>query len=159
MIGVFAAIVSNSSMVSGMPASRAIASRCSTAFVEPAVAATAVIALSNAARVRIWLGRRSSATRRMMISPARIAAPPLRGSTAGMSLSPIGDSPIISLTIAMVLAVNWPPQAPAPGQATSSSARSSLSSIRPAAVAPTASNMSWIVTSLPRKLPGMIDPP
>ena len=53
------------------PASRAIASRCSTAFVDPAVAATAVIALSNAARVRILLGRRSSATSFITISPAR----------------------------------------------------------------------------------------
>ena len=66
------AIASKSSIVSGMPASRAIASRCSTAFVEPAVAATAVIALSNAARVRILLGRRSSATSFMTISPARV---------------------------------------------------------------------------------------
>ena len=77
-VGVFAEMASKSSIVSAMPASRAIASRCSTAFVDPAVAATAVIALSNAARVRILLGRRSSATSFMTISPARAAAPPLR---------------------------------------------------------------------------------
>ena len=83
----------------------------------------------------------------------------MRGSTAGTSLRPIGDRPSISPAIDIVLAVNWPPHAPAPGQATSSSARSSLSVMRPAEHAPTASNTSWIVTSLPWNLPGMIDPP
>ncbi len=72
MIGVRAAIASKSSSVSGTLASFASAIRCRTAFVEPAVAATAVMAFSKAARVRTWLGRRSSATRRMTISPARI---------------------------------------------------------------------------------------
>src|SRR6476659_341558 len=58
----------------------------------------------------------------------------------------------------MVLAVNWPPQAPAPGLATPSSSYSSSSVIRPAACAPTASKTSWIVTSLPWKWPGAIEP-
>ena len=35
----------------------------------------------------------------------------------------------------------------------------SASQILPAAVAPTASNMSRIVTCLPRKFPGVIEPP
>ena len=105
-VGVFAEITSKSSIVSGMPASRASASRWSTAFVEPAVAATAVIALSNAARVRILLGRRSSATSFMTIWPARAATPPLRASTAGTSLRPIADRPSISAAIDIVLAVN-----------------------------------------------------
>ena len=51
--------------------------------------------------------------------------------------------------IAIVLAVNWPPHAPAPGLATFSSAISSSSVILPAACAPIASNTSWIVTSWP----------
>jgi hypothetical protein len=59
----------------------------------------------------------------------------------------------------MVLAVNWPPQAPAEGQATSSSACSSSSVISPAAYWPTASNTSCTVTSLPLKRPGRIEPP
>ena len=42
------------------------------------------------------------------------------------------------MAIAMVLAVNWPPHAPAPGQATASSSFSSSSVILPAACAPTA---------------------
>jgi hypothetical protein len=49
----------------------------------------------------------------------------------------------------IVLAVNWPPQAPAPGQATLSSAWTSAALIRPAAWAPTASKTSWMVTSRP----------
>ena len=63
-----------------------------------------------------------------------------------------------SITIAIVLAVNWPPQAPAPGQAHDSSSCTSSSVIFPAARAPIASNTSWIVTSLPRKRPGAIEP-
>ena len=41
------------------------------------------------------------------------------------ALGPIGLMPIISNAIAIVLAVNWPPQAPTPGVAASSIALSS----------------------------------
>jgi hypothetical protein len=51
--------------------------------------------------------------------------------------------------VAIVFAVYWPPQAPAPGEATASSSASSSSVMSPAAWLPTASNTSWIVTSLP----------
>ena len=68
-------------------------------------------------------------------------------------------SPIASDTHAMVLAVNWPPHAPAEGQATSSSACSSSSLIAPTACWPTASNTSCTVTSLPWKRPGRMLPP
>ena len=51
--GVRELIASKSSMVNSTPASRAIASRCSTALVEPPVAATATMAFSIALRVRI----------------------------------------------------------------------------------------------------------
>ena len=67
--------------------------------------------------------------------------------------------PRTSKAIAIVLAVNWPPQAPAPGLATASSSASSSSVILPAACAPTASKTSWIVTSRPWKRPGGIEPP
>ena len=80
-------------------------------------------------------------------------------SSAGTSLGPIGEMPSTWKAIAIVLAVNWPPHAPAPGLATSSSACSSSSVIFPAAWAPTASNTSWIVTSAPWKRPGAIEPP
>ena len=55
--GVRSLTVWKSSISSGTPASRAIASRCSTALVEPPVAATPAIAFSNAARVRMSCGK------------------------------------------------------------------------------------------------------
>ena len=64
-----------------------------------------------------------------------------------------------SLTVAIVLAVNWPPHAPAEGQATVSSSCRSASSILPAACWPTASNTSTTVTSRPLKRPGRMLPP
>ena len=79
-------------------------------------------------------------------------------STAGMSLSPIGETPSISKAVAMVLAVNCPPQAPAPGQAWFSISRSSPASMRPALWAPMASNTSWIVILRPRCSPYWIEP-
>ena len=47
MIGVRAEMRSKSSIVKSIPKSRAIATRCSTAFVEPPVAATEATAFSN----------------------------------------------------------------------------------------------------------------
>ena len=67
--------------------------------------------------------------------------------------------PIASNAQAIVLAVNWPPQAPAPGLAQPSSSSRSSSEMLPAAWAPIASKTSWIVTSCPRQWPGAIDPP
>ena len=58
-----------------------------------------------------------------------------------------------------MLAVNRPPHDPADGQATHSSSCSSSSDILPTLCAPTPSNTSPIVTSLPLKRPGRIEPP
>ncbi len=63
-----------------------------------------------------------------------------------------------SSTIAIVFAVNIAPHAPAPGHAPFSSSCTSSLLIVPTAAAPTASKTSWIVTSLPRKRPGAIEP-
>ena len=71
------------------------------------------------------------------------------GFSAGTIAAPIGEIPSTSSAIAIVLAVNWPPQAPAPGLATFSSSISSCSVMLPAAWAPIASKTSWIVTSSP----------
>ena len=79
---------------------------------------------------------------------------PFLPSSAGTIELPIGEMPSISKAIAIVFAVNWPPQAPAPGEATRSSSASSSSDMSPAACAPTASKTSWIVTSSPLNLPG-----
>ena len=85
---------------------------------------------------------RPARTASITTSPQRNATCCLRGSTCGTDAVLIGESPIISITVAMVLAVNWPPQAPAPGQAVFSIASNSSSVILPAAFAPTASNTS-----------------
>ena len=86
----------------------------------------------------------------MTSSPACSEIGPLCSSTAGTIEKPAGEMPSTSNAIAIVLAVNCPPQAPAPGEATFSISVSSSSVIRPAAWAPTASNTSWIVTRCPR---------
>ena len=148
--GVRAATRSKSSREYGTPASRAIASRCRTPFVEPALAATAAAALSSAARLMICDGLTSSRTSRIASLPASRAASSFESWRAGIALSPPGEMPRNSSAIAIVFAVNCPPQAPAPGHATLSSAWTSLPVMTPAACCPTASKTSWIVTSRPR---------
>ena len=82
------------------PASRAIAIRCSTALVDPPVAATDAIAFSNAARVRMSRGFRPLFTRSMTrAGRARAAAP---GCVAGTLPIPAA---IDSTAVAMVFAV------------------------------------------------------
>ena len=71
--------------------------------------------------------------------PIRSAARCFSGSVAGMELKPTGDRPMTSNIIDIVFAVYWPPHAPAPGHATSSSSCRSASVILPAAAAPIAS--------------------
>ena len=52
----------------------------------------------------------------MTSSPQRRAASSLAGSSAGIPLRPAGERPMNSMTVLIVFAVYWPPQAPAPGQ-------------------------------------------
>ena len=151
-------MVSKSSIENGMSSSRAIASRCSTPLVEPPAAATEAAAFSIASRVMMCDGRMSSRTSRMTSRPLSSAASPLPRLSAGIPFRPPGLMPRNSSAIDIVLAVNWPPQAPAPGQAASSTSSSSSELIFSAAWAPIASNTSWMVMSLPRKLPGAIEP-
>ncbi len=83
----------------------------------------------------------------------------MRPSSAGTIAEPAGEMPSASNAIAIVFAVNWPPHAPAPGEAASSSSCSSSSVILPDAYSPTASKTCWIVTSTPLNQPGLIEPP
>ena len=159
MVGVCAAIRSKSSMLSSTPASRATASRCSTPLVEPPLVAIAAIEFSSASRVMMSRGRWPRASTSMISAPASIATRFFSSYAAGTIAEPIGEMPSTSKAIAIVFAVNWPPQAPMPGEATSSSSCRSASEILPAARAPIASNTSTIVTSWPRKWPGRIEPP
>ena len=108
------------------------------------------IAFSSDSRVMIWLGRRSSASTFITSSPicsaTVVLAPRPR---PGPSPSRPAEIPSASKAQAIVLAVNWPPQAPAPGLATSSSVGAApRRSSCPAAWAPIASKTSRIVTSL-----------
>ena len=129
-----------SSSSSSTRASCAIASRCSTAFVEPPSAIATAIAFSNASLVMIWRGRRSSSSRRMTARPLSYAKSSRRRSTAGGDAEPGSDMPIASPTDAIVLAVNMPAHDPSVGHARISISPSSFSVIVPAAHAPTASN-------------------
>ncbi len=136
-----------------------MASRWSTAFVEPPVAATPAIPFSNEVRVSTSRADRPAASISITSRPAASPTAGFAGSRAATLAEPIGESPMNSITSAMVLAVYWPPQAPAPGQATSSSSRRSASVIFPASRAPMASKTSLTSTSRPRKRPWAIEPP
>ena len=154
--GTRALTLSKSSMVSGTPASRAIASRCSTALVEPPVAATAAIAFSSAG-LRDDLARTKSAPQHVHHQRAGGARDrrPCPGRRAGTLALPNGEMPRNSHTVAIVLAVNWPPHAPAPGTGLALERVEVLrSSACPAACAPTASKTSWMVTSRSCQWPG-----
>ncbi len=164
MKGVFFEMASKSSMESSMPISRAIASRCRTALVEPPLAATLAIVFTIDCFVMICDGRRFARTASISMRPASRVAACLSLSVAGTPESCIGEMPSISPLMAMVLAVNCPPHAPAPGQALASRASRPASSILPAAYAPMPSKTFWIVMSIfsplgPFSLPGAMDPP
>ena len=135
-----------------------MASRWSTALVEPPSAMTTAMAFSKAGLVMIWRAVMPWRSRLTTASPERWAKPSRRRSTAGGAAEPGSDMPMASATDAIVLAVYMPPQAPSPGQI----ARSILSTcsrlILPARQAPTASKASMIVTSWPSTWPGMVEP-
>ena len=123
-------------------ASWAMASRWSTALVEPPMAATTVMAFSKASRVRMSRGLTHISRSRSTTSPACREVLSLLLSTAGMEAAPGRDIPRASMAAAMVLAVNSPAQEPSPGQARSSSSVSSWLGRTPLEWAPTASNTS-----------------
>ena len=136
-----------SSSSSGTPASQAMASRCSTALVDPPNAITTAIAFSNASRVRICRAVMPLSSSPTTASPDARAMPSRRRSTAGGLAEPGSAMPSASAALAIVLAVYMPPQAPSPGQIARSMASTSSREISPRAHAPTASNASAMVTS------------
>ena len=69
MCGTRAATLLKSSRASSTRASVAMASRCSTALVEPPSAITTAMAFSNASLVMICRGRMPSSSRRTTASP------------------------------------------------------------------------------------------
>ena len=137
MKGVRSEILSKSSMVMGMSNSCAMAMRCSTALVDPPEAQTAAMAFSMRL-ARDDLRRTDAFAGEVHDDAAGLAARP-RAFSADMAGTPeiiMGEMPRNSPAMAMVLAVNWPPQAPGPGQAAASSCSSCSSLILPAACAP-----------------------
>ena len=114
---------SKSSMSSGTSASRAMASRCRTALVEPPVAATRAMAFSKASAgedvARADVVAHEHLDHELADRVGDLVLARVHGGHA--SRCPSGERPMISIAMAIVLAVNWPPQAPAPGQARSSS--------------------------------------
>ena len=101
-------------------------------MVEPPLQAIAAIAFSSAvARDDVARALAAGAARPSRAARRRAATSALRGSVGrDASESPIGEIPSTSNAIAIVLAVNWPPHAPAPGEATASSSASSSSVMR-----------------------------
>ena len=137
--GVRAAIGSKSSIVNGRPNSRAIASRCSSPFVEPPVATIDAAAFSIASQ-RDDLRGADVAADEIHHDPAALrGSGVLVGESAGMAFSPDGLIPRNSRIVDIVFAVNCPPQAPAPGHATDSSSCRSAAQILPTAWPPIAS--------------------
>ena len=91
-------------------------------------------------------------------APARCASSSRRESTAGGDALPGKLMPSASATLDIVFAVNIPPHAPSPGQASRSISPSSDSLILPAAHAPIASNTVVMSMFLPLCTPGKVDP-
>ena len=94
----------------------------------------------------------------MTSSPTWCATVPFLSSSAGTMEDAAGEMPRNSPAMPIVFAVNWPPQAPAPGLAEFSSSSRSASLILPTAWAPMPSKTSRIETSWPWKCPGAIEP-
>ena len=126
-----------SSIVSCTFAACAIASRCSTALVEPPSAITVVMAFSKA-RARQDVARPQVRARRGRPPRPRPARhrPRFSGETAAWAELFGRLSPSASMAEAMVLAVYMPPHEPAPGQACDSRSASSASVIRARGVLP-----------------------
>ena len=121
-----------SSSSSGTFAACAIASRCSTALVEPLSAMTTVIAFSNASRVRICDGVMPAFTSLTTALPASSQSLILWRDTASCAELFGRLMPSASIAEAMVLAVYMPAQLPGPGIAVRSISFISRAEIAPA---------------------------
>ena len=145
-----------SSSSSGTSAACAMASRCSTALVEPASAMVVTMAFSKASRHRMSDGLMPRRTSCSTARPARSASSRLVRDTASCAELLARLMPSASIAEAMVFAVYMPPQLPGPGIAVRSTSRRPRSEIAPRAWAPTASKTE---TMSRRSAPGRIVPP
>ena len=99
-----------------------MASRCSTALVEPPSAMTTVMAFSKAFFVRMSSGRMPCLSISTTHAPARRQSSILAGEMAFCAELLGRLMPSASMALAMVLAVYMPPQEPGPGMAHCSTA-------------------------------------
>mmetsp|Transcript_21758 Transcript_21758/g.68158 ORF Transcript_21758/g.68158 Transcript_21758/m.68158 type:complete len:257 (+) Transcript_21758:443-1213(+) len=120
---------SKSSYVSSSSKARAMASKWSTAFVDPPVHMTAAIAFSSEPLVTMSRGFMSCSRACLIAAPT--AAHSASFASAGVLADPGSDSPSVSITVAIVFAVNMPPHAPGPGQAHSMTRSCSFAEISP----------------------------
>jgi hypothetical protein len=104
---------SKRSSARGTPARRASAIRCTSAFVDPPSASTAVIALSKLAAPRRLRGFRSSHTMSTMRRPVALAMRAWRESAAGIDDAPASVKPSASTADVIVDAVPIVMQCPA----------------------------------------------
>ncbi len=156
--GVRAATRSKSSIVNGMPNSRAIARRWRTPLVEPPVAGDRQPRRSRAppASRSAKDGVFAPDERPSRAAPSRMAASVLPRIERRDAVEPArGSGPRNSSTVDIVFAVNWPPHAPAPGQATDLELVQLLRGHLPGRVgADRLEDVAAIVTSRPRKQAG-----
>ncbi len=123
---------SKSESGSGTPTRPAMAGRCTIAFVLPPIAMSTRIAFSNASRVRMRLGRRSSATISTIRFPVASASARRRESGAGIAALPGSVMPRDSAIEAIVDAVPMTMQCPDEREKQLSSSHHDSSSSRPA---------------------------
>ena len=133
MFGVCSLISLAMSMFSSMPASWAMAGRCSMLFVLQPMAMSIVRALWKASAVMISRGRIFFRTSSMICMPACFARRMRSEYTAGMVPLPGRPMPSTSVRQFIELAVYMPEQEPHVGQVFSSYSSSSSSEILPAA--------------------------
>ena len=130
--GTPAPAASKSSSVRSTPSRPAIASRCTTEFVEPPTAAIDTIALMKASLVMMSLGRRFSATIDTISEPVSWDSDSSRASGAGVPANPGIVMPSASAMTAIVEAVPIVLQWPFERIIDCSDARNSLFEITPA---------------------------
>ena len=133
-------------------ASWAIASRCSTALVDPPSAITVVMAFSKASLLRMSDGLIPRLTSATTPSPARLQSSFFAAETASCAELFARLMPSASIADAIVFAVYMPPHEPGPGIAVDSTSFSSASSILPAAWLPTASKTEMMSRCLRSRL-------
>jgi hypothetical protein len=105
-----------SSSVRSTPAVPAMARVWRTPFVEPPRAIIITSAFSNDFFVKQSLGLMFRSMQILIASAALWHSRILAGEVAGVEDEPGSERPRVSIIIAIVLAVNMPPQAPEPGQ-------------------------------------------